>query len=489
MTAQPDPYRPEHFVVFPVGNAKSTKRGGKTVKCWDVRGRADGDAFFRRFTAPEGTAEMAKAYARGLLRDFEDGTLLWDHAAKKFVEPVTVEVKQTTVADWCLRYWVLQVGEWEPATRAWAARSLGRAIRGLLREHAPAIPSTVDTLLEAALAPQPVTAGHEAALAWLDKWSMPITDVGHEHLEALLEAHSRRLSDGAPVAPATAKRFVADLRQCWQTAHARGLIVRDPWPAVRITRKAKRKGRVEKATRGVQAVNPDTVLSPAQVWELADAVAAQTASAGRYKAFVAVMGLCGLRPSEACGVAIGDIELPEISASASTVDIAEVGWLTVRRSARIVSSRWIADDEDPDFGPLKGRASDEDRRTLIPSSLVPVLRDHLATYRAEAGDDDLAFITATGLPIDLSRFDRDYWSPAREHLFGTDPVLSGLHRHDLRHAACSMWLASGVPIKTATQWSGHKTVSVFLDIYQGVLPGSEDQGIAAVERYLDGTAD
>lgn len=50
------------------------------------------------------------------------------------------------------------------------------------------------------------------------------------------------------------------------------------------------------------------------------------------------------------------------------------------------------------------------------------------------------------------------------------PELARLRRHDLRHAAGSWWLREGVDAVVCQRWSGHKTLSVFLDIYQGSLP-------------------
>jgi hypothetical protein len=67
----------------------------------------------------------------------------------------------------------------------------------------------------------------------------------------------------------------------------------------------------------------------------------------------------------------------------------------------------------------------------------------------------------------------------------TEALLSALGRlrlHDLRHAACSMWLnTSGIEVRVACEWSGHKRLSVFLDIYQGLMPGSQ----ASAKAKLD----
>jgi hypothetical protein len=35
------------------------------------------------------------------------------------------------------------------------------------------------------------------------------------------------------------------------------------------------------------------------------------------------------------------------------------------------------------------------------------------------------------------------------------------------------------------RWSGHKTLSVFLDIYQGVAPGREEEGVAKLEASAE----
>ncbi len=61
------------------------------------------------------------------------------------------------------------------------------------------------------------------------------------------------------------------------------------------------------------------------------------------------------------------------------------------------------------------------------------------------------------------------WVPAREQLFEEGNPLHRVRQHDLRHAAATHWLNSGVLPKTAQQWTGHRRLSVLLDIYVGVM--------------------
>jgi len=47
-----------------------------------------------------------------------------------------------------------------------------------------------------------------------------------------------------------------------------------------------------------------------------------------------------------------------------------------------------------------------------------------------------------------------------------------------------MWLRAGVDIKVCQRWSGHSRLSVFLDIYQGLIPGLEQDAALRVDALL-----
>jgi integrase len=229
-------------------------------------------------------------------------------------------------------------------------------------------------------------------------------------------------------------------------------------------------------------VDADLVLSIPQAFDLAQACARLGSWGAIVECYVLVMAMCGLRPNEAVGRAWEDIELPADGGP---------GWLVARRSRRRVASRWLDSEEDPEWGPLKDRDLAESRRVPIDKILVAKLIDH--RERCGNGPSGLVF-HHNGHPFDLSTFDRDVWRPARQALFPPrpdlpagdprQPKLSRLRRHDLRHAACSWWLRSGVDATVCQRWSGHKTLSVFLDVYQGVAPGRKDEGITLLERSL-----
>jgi len=94
------------------------------------------------------------------------------------------------------------------------------------------------------------------------------------------------------------------------------------------------------------------------------------------------------------------------------------------------------------------------------------------------------FTNTQGGRIDLSNFQRDVWNAARHATFPASSPLQQVRLHDLRHAAITGWLNAGVPLKTAQAWSGHKTLSVLLDTYLGVMHGDTQVGLARWEQAL-----
>ena len=80
------------------------------------------------------------------------------------------------------------------------------------------------------------------------------------------------------------------------------------------------------------------------------------------------MALCGLRWGEATGLVWDDVALP---AGAGP------GWLTVRRTWRPTSERWLDPGEDPEWGPLENRDLTDSRRVPVP----PLRTARLHRYR------------------------------------------------------------------------------------------------------------
>jgi integrase len=495
----PDPWVPRTFSAWiskHTTNQRTTDRvtGAvvqRPVDCWDVQGRADGVQWLKRFRK----AGLAQTWKARMEADFAAGRL-FDARTKQFIVP---EAPTGPVAPTVFELTELFFGqhpEWEPATKESAARSFNRARRWLLVPGAEPTDSedvaVDDFLRHASFLPHRladrITPRQRAGQAWLEAHSARADSLSPAQVEEFVARFENSARDPERrISPATITRFLQPIRQCWTWAVSRDdiLIDRSPWVVVRSRKKVK--GKATMATgRTALAVDADMVLSVPQSLALAQACVSEGSWGGIVECFVLVMALCGLRWGEAAGLLWEDVELPNADGP---------GWLVVRRSHRPKEERWLDTDEDPEWGPLKDRDVTETRRVPVPPLLVTKLRRHHELYGEGLGG--LVF-HHNDQPFNNSNFAHSVWEPARSKMFPLrpdlkpndprQPKLSQLRRHDLRHAACSWWLREGVDAVVCQRWSGHRTLSVFLDIYQGVAPGREDEGVQRLVRSLARTA-
>jgi integrase len=135
---------------------------------------------------------------------------------------------------------------------------------------------------------------------------------------------------------------------------------------------------------------------------------------------------------------------------------------------------------------LKHRADNETRTIPIPPELVRLLRAHIKKYGTTP--DGRVFQTSRGGIIQDSAYSV-VWADARQQALSEAQFRSPLGRrpYDLRHAAVSLWLNSGVPATEVARRAGHG-VAVLLKVYAYCIDGQAD---AANQRITDalGTQD
>ena len=471
--------------------------------CWTVNWTVDGQRFSERFDR----AAEAEALATDLQRGAASG-LLFDPTLRRFVEDVDLSTatgdldrspddvateagggSDVTVADWTQRYWDWKWPTIEPKGRLELSRYLNRVREHFVVDVGPGSDEAIAIaayIRRCSLTVSPVEPSDEELVGGdlLRERSAPLAGIGRPELEAFIARYSiNQREPDKPVSPATVRRMVADLKQCWARAVLEDVTERNPWDKVELSRRGR--GTASRSAKpGVAPADAELVLSPEQVLDLADRCVTQGSWGEVVRCFVLVMGFCGLRPSEATGLVVGDIELSPDGG----------GWLTVRRSQRHVPARFLDRHDDPEWGPLKGRDLTDTRRVPVPTAIAPALRRHLTHFCDSASPTSLVF-QRRGRPFDLSNFGDDVWEPSRQAMFPLrsdlhpdsplQPRLSKLRRHDLRHSACSMWLRARVDVSVCQRWSGHKRLSVFLDVYQGLIPGREEEGVRLVEAMLD----
>ena len=110
-----------------------------------------------------------------------------------------------------------------------------------------------------------------------------------------------------------------------------------------------------------------------------------------------------------------------------------------------------------------------------------VLRDFLDARIADCGyhGPDRFFGLATGErtfdPSKLTKRADEAWK---------DAGLERITLHECRHTFASLMIAAGVNAKALQTFMGHANISITLDRYGHLMPGSEAEGARLLDAYL-----
>ena len=229
----------------------------------------------------------------------------------------------------------------------------------------------------------------------------------------------------------------AALRRALRVAEAEGYVPRN----------------VAELTDGVK-LNPkkSRTMQPSEVKDLLSSVIGD-----RIEPVLHVLVATGLRRSEVLGLCWGDVDL---SVCPVTLQITHA--LKRERSGLV-------------FGEPKTKRT---KRVLyIPDVTARMLREHRVSQmreRLEFGpgwggewvEHDFVFTTPVGTPIDPSNFAK---ALSKATKFAG---LGSWSPHEFRHTAASLMIASGVPLKQASEALGHSSIAVTADVYGHLLAPS-----------------
>lgn len=225
------------------------------------------------------------------------------------------------------------------------------------------------------------------------------------------------------------------------------------------------------------AIDPRVVANPRQVLELLAAVSYvgshARARGRRLVAFYATIYYAGCHPSEAIALRRQDYHLPD------------TGWgLLTFSEARPQSEKKFTDTGKlHDQRGLKQREADATRSVPIPPILVSFLRWHLETFGT--GQGSLVFHTERGWPVGKSMYAK-VWREARSIALKPEQAESPLAAvpYDLRHAALSLWLNSGMDPTDVAERAGD-SVEVLFRWYAKCLDGRKERNNRLVEAALN----
>jgi integrase len=303
-----------------------------------------------------------------------------------------------------------------------------------------------------------------SAIRWLEQASLPLDALREARtVRAGLDAIALQL-DGKPAAATTVSRKRAVFYNVLQYAVELEELDSNPLDRVRW-----------KPVKVAEAVDPRVVINPMQARELLAAVTyIGTRGVGRrLMALYACMYYGALRPAEAVALRAPDCHLPE------------KGWgrLTLSGSRPEVNIRWTDSGSAHEQRQLKHRARQDVRVVPIPPVLVRILREHLAAFGT--AEDGRLFQSERGKIVGSTSYGR-VWADARAFGLSPDRVASPVARrpYDLRHAAVSLWLNSGVPATEVARRAGH-SVDVLLRVYAKCIDGQEGVANGRIDDALD----
>ena len=376
-----------------------------------------------------------------LIAGFAKG-LLFDPGSKRFLEPGQEPIPEVppepTVFSESLAWWLTHWTTIEPKSRKETLRYICRPVTDFVRKGSKA-PAGLDAYLRWQMLPPkdhdvPVPPELADAASWMREFSLPVREVDAAMWQTYVDRWKINTRSGRPLAQSSLTRHLADVRQLWAWVCATNEMT-DPWPLLKTHIRSSAGGRKGSMVRPVDRT---IVLAPSHVRELAE-VCGEGSFGPLAEVYVLLLGIAGGRPGESAGVEAEDLEL--------TSDECNVKFR--RTSRRGIDQSYLDPDDDAIWGPLKGREIADRRTVPIPLRDAARIRSVLAAERVKG-------------PLfhgwDRDKFCRDVWDNAKAELAeryahrgetgdvdprGADALRAALRRlrlHDLRHAACSMWL-------------------------------------------------
>lgn len=301
----------------------------------------------------------------------------------------------------------------------------------------------------------------QAALDWLQRHSLPVSELAEpDVLRRGLDALCRKV-DGAAAAAKTVKRKKAAVNEVFGVAVERGYFTQNPLSGLRWS-----------APEVADEVDPDCMPNPAQVGRLLAAVRALPGRGPHLYAFFGCMYYAAMRPAEVIHLQKSQCRLPAS------------GWGLLNLKGGVVTAGkgWTNDGAVHEVHSLKRRAAKATRPVPIPPVLVRMLREHIESFGV--APDGRLFRNAAGNYVDPSAYGIT-WGRAREAALTLDEHALELAKrpYDLRHAGISFWLASGVDPAECARRAG-QSIQVLFRYYAKFLAEARNHANSLIEESM-----
>jgi integrase len=427
---------------------------------WVVKARKFGESFEKAAQADAFRARLVAATSNG--EAFDIGTGL----------PLSMIRERNTMAwfDFACAYMDMKWPDSSPKYRKSLAGSLVTITAAMLKSAADEIDQkTLRKALTSAFNKQTRDNNHppeiSGALKAVKRLSRNVSDLSDPAvLRGVLRAIDLRV-DGARAAANTARIRRVTLGNAVEYAMERRLLETNPLREVKTKRRKS----------ALREVDPHAVINPMQARMLLEAVGTIGKQGPPLVAFFGLMYYAALRPEEVANIKKTNLSLPE------------KGWgeLHLDGARPEINAEWTDSGTAGEEGPLKHRGENEGRIVPCPPALTELLHEHLARF-GTARDGRLFRGARDGGRVGSTVYGR-VWATARERVFTAEVTAGPLVKrpYDLRHAAVSTWLNSGVEATRVAKWAGH-SLAILLRVYAKCLDGGEQAARERVERGLRG---
>jgi integrase len=260
--------------------------------------------------------------------------------------------------------------------------------------------------------------------------AMRLGDVRRRHVQALAD----RLV-GEAAAPSTVRNALMPLRVVYRRALRDDLVAVNPCTGIDLPANRRRRERV--ASREDAA---DLIVALGTAFD---------------RALWATALYAGLRSGELMGLRWQDVDLAE-------------GSIRVERAY---------DPKAIEYVEPKSRAGR--RRVPVASALRLALLEHRVASGSPALDE-LVF-GEQGRPFD------DEAARGRARATWVEAGLEPIGLHEARHTAASVMIAAGINLKALSEFLGHASITITLDLYGHLLPGALAEAADRLDAYLDKT--
>jgi integrase len=200
---------------------------------------------------------------------------------------------------------------------------------------------------------------------------------------------------------------------------------------------------------------PFTVLEPAQVWALADAMPA------RWRVGVLIAAGCGLRVGETLGLRMHRIDFLRRELSVEEQLVRRKGEGLVLAPPKTKTSRAVVP---------------------VPTFALEALAEHVRTY--PRGMQDFLLEGVPGQPVQPT----SYW-PAFRAAVRRAGLTAETSPHDLRHFTATAMINQGEHVKKVQKVMRHGSATETLDVYAGHWPELEDRRTAGLDAAMGDPAD